>query len=196
MCVIAFLATHYLSSSHHPNRRLWSCRQGLRSSKMVMSILKLFRECLHPHPTGLVSVSLANVPVDENVCCVVEITDALTSALLSWYIKPVLAHALSNVTFCRCCLPIYEKNTMQLPTPKGSRPPTSQSVKEITKAGDLWRHVVLSISYVCALCCFSKKFSSPSLALLYPPSSCTFPSPAASSQFRFLSTQPPPSRHY
>ena len=73
------------------------------------------------------TVTLDNVPVDENVCCVVEITDASSPALLSW-----------------CCLPIYEKNNpLPLPTPKASRPPTSASVKEITKAAALSRRPLL-----------------------------------------------------
>ena len=95
-----------------------------------------FDEGINPHtlnpkpqtPTrdaGHVSVTLDNVPVDENVCCVVEITDASSPALLSW-----------------CCLPIYEKNN-PLPTPKASRPPTSASVKEITKAAALSRRTLL-----------------------------------------------------
>jgi hypothetical protein len=33
---------------------------------------------------GKVTVALANVPVDENVCCVVEIADASTRSLLAW----------------------------------------------------------------------------------------------------------------
>jgi hypothetical protein len=48
-----------------------------------------------------------------------------------------VAHRALHLTHFRCCLPIFEKNTLQLGTSKGSRPPTSQSVKEITKAGNM-----------------------------------------------------------
>ena len=76
---------------------------------------------------GHLTVTLDNVPVDENVCCVAEIADASSPSpsLLFW-----------------CCLPIYEKNN-PLPTPKASRPPTSASVKEITKAAALSRRPLL-----------------------------------------------------
>ncbi len=49
-------------------------------------------------PAAEVNVTLANVPVDENVCCIVEITDASTLALLSWCVMLLLLWFVSHLT--------------------------------------------------------------------------------------------------
>jgi hypothetical protein len=44
-----------------------------------------------PRGAGQIAFSLTNVPVDESVCCVVEVSDASTLALLSWYHRLLLS---------------------------------------------------------------------------------------------------------
>lgn len=141
---------------------------------------------------GRVTVSFANVPVDENVCCVVEITDALTSTLLSWYGWSAHACQLCDVSVRRCCLPIYEKNTMPLPTPKGSRPPTSQSVKEITQAGGVRCHATFNAPRAHATL---NSYPPPSSFSSFS-SSRTLPPSAASSKICIMQSQRPPGRRH
>jgi hypothetical protein len=41
-------------------------------------------------PSDKLMVTLTNVPFDENVCCVVEVADVSTPAILAWYLSILL----------------------------------------------------------------------------------------------------------
>jgi hypothetical protein len=160
------------------------------------NFLPIWFQNLNLHHPGKVTVALANVPVDENVCCVVEITDSSTRSLLAWcfhahlHASPRLA---PHASCFRCCLPIFEKNHLHMAasTSKGSRPPTSQSVKEITKAGN-FHHDHRDASH------FAHVASKLTNVLLFPlpPPSRTFTPTFSPLKDGLVKTLPPPCRHH
>lgn len=97
-----------------------------------------------------------------------------------------------HASYSRCCLPIFEKNHLHMAsTSKGSRPPTSQSVKEITIAGNS-HHDHYDTSHFAHI---ASKLTNALLSPLSPPSRALSPT-VSPLKDGLIKTLPPPCRHH